>query len=118
MSTRTTTHATGLTGDARPGSYVGDRGPIRSELLGPDRLQARAAEIARASARVAFASGRQLLDHIERDSRVLRAARRQLAAAYADREPLTGAAEWLLDNFHIITEALREVRTDLPFGYY
>ena len=31
---------------------------------------------------------------------------------------MTGAAEWLLDNFHIITEALREVRTDLPPGYY
>ena len=32
--------------------------------------------------------------------------------------PVTGAAEWLLDNFHIITEALREVRTDLAPGYY
>src|SRR5262249_5298546 len=27
-------------------------------------------------------------------------------------------AEWLLDNFHIIEETLREVRQDLPRGYY
>src|SRR5439155_5640797 len=27
-------------------------------------------------------------------------------------------AEWLLDNFHIVADALREVHTDLPRGYY
>ncbi len=26
-------------------------------------------------------------------------------------------AEWLLDNFHIVTESLREIRHDLPRGY-
>ncbi|HEY3276174.1 MAG TPA: glucoamylase family protein [Syntrophorhabdaceae bacterium] len=28
------------------------------------------------------------------------------------------AAEWLLDNFHIIEEALREIRKDIPPAYY
>ena len=100
------------------GPYALSRGPIRGELLGPDHLRARAGEIARASAAKTSNSGRELFDHIDRDARILRTAYEQIAAASAQRERITGAAEWLLDNFHIITEALREVRTDLPPGYY
>ena len=62
--------------------------------------------------------GRDLLERCERDSKILYDARVQLTAAAAAREVLSGEAEWLLDNFHIINEALREVRTDLPPGYY
>ncbi len=102
----------------QPGGYVLGRGPIRGELLGPDRLRARALEIAAASPAKPSRSGRELLAHIDRDNRILRAAHEQIAAASARREPVTGTAEWLLDNFHIITEALREVCTDLPPGYY
>src|SRR5581483_5488095 len=36
----------------------------------------------------------------------------------ARKERLTREAEWLFDNYHIIEDALREVRTDLPRGYY
>src|SRR2546423_13415120 len=28
------------------------------------------------------------------------------------------AAEWLVDNFHIVEEQVREIREDLPRGYY
>ena len=28
------------------------------------------------------------------------------------------AAEWLLDNFHLVEEQIREIRDDLPPGYY
>ena len=32
--------------------------------------------------------------------------------------PITPAAEWLLDNYHLVEQQVREVRTDLPPGYY
>src|SRR4029077_10561124 len=34
------------------------------------------------------------------------------------KEPLAPEAEWLLDNFFVIEDVLREVRKDLPRGYY
>ena len=33
-------------------------------------------------------------------------------------QTITPAAEWLLDNFHIIEQQLRQVEDDLPPGYY
>ena len=31
---------------------------------------------------------------------------------------MTPAAEWLLDNYHLVEEQIREIRDDLPPGYY
>ena len=31
---------------------------------------------------------------------------------------ITPAAEWLIDNFHLIEKQIREIRADLPLGYY
>lgn len=107
--------------DAHPaslGTATVSRGPIRSELLGPERLEARAREIARASSRVAFTEDRLLLERFERDSRSLHASHRIIAQAYVQHESLPGEAAWFYDNFHIVSEALREIRTDLPHGYY
>src|SRR5205085_7432873 len=62
----------------QPGEYVSSRGPIRGELLGPDRLRIRAAEIARASAGINVRPARSdnLLSHIERESGILHEAHR------------------------------------------
>jgi cyclic beta-1,2-glucan synthetase len=48
---------------------------------------------------------------------VLDRAHRTIAAATAGKAALTPDAEWLLDNYHIVEEVLREVRHDLPRGY-
>ncbi len=32
--------------------------------------------------------------------------------------PLSYAAEWLLDNFFVVQQAIRQVREDMPLGYY
>ena len=31
---------------------------------------------------------------------------------------ITPAAEWLIDNFHVVEKQIREIRADLPPGYY
>ncbi len=43
---------------------------------------------------------------------------RVIARAIQEEHTITPAAEWLVDNFHIVDEQLREIRDDLPAGYY
>jgi len=92
--------------------------PIRGELLGPGLLETRARQIAADSAVVDQGTGPGLLERFERNSHDLFATHRRITECYARRESLTGEAEWLFDNFHIVRDALREIRTDLPHGYY
>ena len=35
----------------------------------------------------------------------------------ARNAPITPAADWLVDNFHVVDEQVREIRDDLPPGY-
>ena len=43
---------------------------------------------------------------------------RAIAQAIKEERAITPAAEWLVDNFHIVEEQLREIHDDLPTGYY
>jgi len=43
---------------------------------------------------------------------------RAIAAAARDGQAATPAAEWLLDNFHVVEIQIREIREDLPPGFY
>ena len=55
---------------------------------------------------------------VAENGRVLLQAYRVLAQAIKDERSITPAAEWLVDNFHIVEEQLREIRDDLPANYY
>jgi cyclic beta-1,2-glucan synthetase len=59
-----------------------------------------------------------LLQQLARNGRLLLETYRRIAAAAGQNLTLTPDAEWLLDNFYIVEEVLREVRHDLPRGYY
>jgi cyclic beta-1,2-glucan synthetase len=93
--------------------------PIREELLSIERLEQYAAELA---AEHSVSSnprrGRRLLPRLEENGRKLIAVYRALADAVQSEHTVSPAAEWLVDNFHIIEEQLREIRRDLPKGYY
>ena len=43
---------------------------------------------------------------------------RGTATAIREERTITPAAEWLVDNFHVVEEQIREIRDDLPRGYY
>ena len=43
---------------------------------------------------------------------------RDIAGAVGEGRAITPAAEWLLDNYHLVEEQIREIRDDLPPGYY
>ena len=42
----------------------------------------------------------------------------ELAAVIREEGAITPATEWFFDNFHIVEDVLREVREDLPPGFY
>ena len=62
--------------------------------------------------------GRPLLPRLEENARQLVAAYRALAEAIQRERAISPAAEWFVDNFHIVEDQLREIREDLPVGYY
>ena len=55
---------------------------------------------------------------VRENAKVLLDAYRTCAQALQAGETITPAAEWLLDNFHLVEEQLRQIREDLPPGYY
>ena len=93
--------------------------PIRGELYSVERLEQYAAALAEehqvARGRV---RGRRLLPRLEENGRKLVAAYQTLVEAVRNKRAISPAAEWLVDNFHIVEEQLREIREDLPKGYY
>ena len=93
--------------------------PIRAELFGIERLEQHAESLAVAQ-RVMRQSGRgrRLLPRVDHNGRVLRESYRVIANAIREERAITPAAEWLVDNFHVVDEQLREIRADLPPGFY
>ena len=95
-------------------------GPIRGELLGAEHLAERARTVAR-SQRIVIRWGprpARLLQRLNSTRRILESAHARLAAASARGADIGPAAEWLLDNFHVVQEHVREVHESLPRQYY
>ncbi len=96
-----------------------DHAPVREELFGIERLEQHAATLAAAqkvhSKPPAVLSLHRRLDD---NAKVLLAAYRASAAELAQGRGVVPAAEWLLDNYHLVEEQIREIRDDLPPGYY
>src|SRR5260370_30322748 len=98
---------------------LADATPIRAELFGLEHLESHARELAAASPVLAGKSaGHPLLRRFVENGHRLTRAHEQIVEATQRQESLAPDAEWLLDNFHIVVDTLREVRHDLPRGYY
>src|SRR5580692_2205946 len=93
--------------------------PIRSELFSLDRLEQHAKSLAAAQTVTnEMSRGRPLLPRVFDNRRVLLACYRAIAKTIQEERSITPAAEWLVDNFHVVDEQLREIQDDLPAGYY
>ena len=94
--------------------------PIRAELFSVERLEQHAESLAGAQEVVDADSspGRPLLPRVLENGRRLLEYYRATAHAVELEQSITPAAEWLLDNFYIVEEQLREIRDDLPVGFY
>ena len=63
-------------------------------------------------------TGRSLAVRLRDNESVLLEAYRAIASAVGEGRAITPAAEWLLDNYHLVEEQIREIRDGLPPGYY
>ncbi|HEX3408984.1 MAG TPA: protein ndvB, partial [Candidatus Binataceae bacterium] len=93
--------------------------PVRAELFSIERLEQHGESLAAAQT-VAARPGtdRRLTRRLSDNGRALLAAYRAIAAAIREESAITPAAEWLVDNFHVVEEQIREIRNDLPRGFY
>jgi cyclic beta-1,2-glucan synthetase len=94
--------------------------PLRDELLSIERLEERALALA-ASFTVDPNSrrrSRNIFPRFDDNARVLREAYHSLADDVRTGQFVTSAAEWLLDNFHLVTSEIQDIRQNLPRTYY
>src|SRR6202789_4560480 len=92
---------------------------VHAELFGSERLEQHAASLAAAQGVTRRRSARRSLGaRLKQNESVLLAAYRAIGAAVGEGRPITPAAEWLLDNYHLVEEQIREIRQDLPPGFY
>ena len=96
-----------------------DESPIRAELFGVERLEAHARSLAAAQTTAPLATrGRSLSPRLAENGVLLLAAYESIVEAIADNRALTPAAEWLIDNYHLVEAQIRAIETNLPPGYY
>ncbi len=94
--------------------------PLRDELLSIERLEERARGLA---ARFTIdpnprRQARNVLPRLEDNARVLREAYITLADDVHGGGSVAPAAEWLLDNYHLVASEVLDVRRNLPPSYF
>jgi cyclic beta-1,2-glucan synthetase len=93
--------------------------PVRAELFGLERLEQHAESLAAAQTVTNDTNqARPLIPRVAENGRVLLESYRTIARAIREEYAIVPAAEWLVDNFHIVDQQLREIEDDLPTGYY
>ena len=100
-------------------SLWSDKAPVREELFGVERLEQHAESLAAAQSVTARPPVvLSLHTRLDDNAAVLLAAYRATAAKLKNGRGVVPAAEWLLDSYHLVEEQIREIRDDLPPGYY
>ncbi len=94
--------------------------PLRGEVLSVEGLEARAKTLAAEFTLLPATqrSGHDVLPRLEENISVLSAAYRILADDVHQGVAVAPAAEWLLDNFHLVESEARAAQHDLPVRYY
>ncbi len=93
--------------------------PILGELFSVDRLEQHAESLAAAQTITSDADrGKPLIPSVTENGRLLLEYYRATAHAIKREQAITPAAQWLVDNFFVVEEQLREIRDDLPIGFY
>ncbi|MCY7306302.1 MAG: glycosyltransferase [Rhodoferax sp.] len=93
--------------------------PIRSEIFGPQRFaqHGRSLGTTHQATRSSGWSG-GFFPRLRSNIRVLREAHHYIGIQASTGYDISPAAEWLLDNFHLIEAQLREIHEGLPRSYF
>src|SRR4051812_43492556 len=92
---------------------------IREELFSMERLEEHASSLAAAQKGTAKPLTRRSLNaRLTENDSILLGAYRAIAAAIAEGYAVTPAAEWLIDNYHLMEEQIHQIKEDLPPRFY
>ncbi|MEJ8820818.1 glucoamylase family protein [Variovorax humicola] len=95
--------------------------PIRSELFGIQRFEAHGRSLARAQAVADPAAPSRkpaFFPRLDENIASLRSAFDYIALTSRSGRYVSPAAEWLLDNFHLVEDQLQQIREGVPRSYY
>ena len=92
---------------------------VREELFGVERLEDHARSLAAAQPITSKpAKVLPLAWRLADNGAVLIHAYRTIVETINDGGSITPAAQWLIDNYHVVERQIRDIRSDLPPGYY
>ena len=107
-----------LTGESSASPWQ-DGGIIREELFSIERLEQHAATLASAQRITDRPPARRSLNYRLKDNEaVLLRVYRAIAAAMDDGSAIASAADWFMDNYHLVEDQIRQIHEDLPPGFY
>jgi len=103
-----------------------DKGARQAGATGAGRIEASASQLAEQHAvSQPPQEGIPLLDRLQDIERLLQAAYEYFSQVFETQDPRRThdqrppySAEWLLDNFHVVRRSVRQIRQDMPAGYY
>jgi len=96
-----------------------DEEPLWAELFSPERLEQHAISLAKAQpVGERPARWRAFAQRNADNAAVLREAYEAISDAVAAKRLITPAADWLVNNFHIVEDQLRDIRTLLPERFF
>ena len=96
-----------------------DLQPISAEIFGPERLRQHARSLAETQLVTADPpSVYSVIKRLRDNSFALNIAQTEISSAVATGKTVTPAAEWLIDNYHLVDEQIRQTHADLPVGFY
>jgi len=98
--------------------HPGGEEPIRFELFSIERLEQHAVSLAQAQKVSRRKEGPKLIPRVQDNARVLLDVYTDVAKSVRERHAITPAAEWLLDNFHVIEAQISDILVDLSENYY
>jgi cyclic beta-1,2-glucan synthetase len=94
--------------------------PFRGEAFSAEHLEAHFRDLGQRLRVVDKAppTSKDFSTRFEDNAAQIPAAHKTIIAATRANEVVPAEAEWLLDNFYVVEEQLREIRDDLPRGFY
>jgi cyclic beta-1,2-glucan synthetase len=93
--------------------------PLRGESFSAEHLWQHAQDVAQRQTIARRGAGdRQFIDRFESNARFIATTYQAVIESVREQQTISPDAEWLVDNYYVVQEQLREVREDLPRSFY
>ncbi len=100
-------------------SSLNESETISAELFGKDRFNQHAQSLAQSQVVTSEpVSVYSFIDRLNDNSEALRRDYEDVLGAVEAGKSITPAAEWLIDNYHLVEQHVHQTRADLPRGFY